>query len=100
MGFGLWKKIKNGLKKAGQWIHQKVLKPAYEKVIKPAGQFLGKVISPLAKVAAPVGAMINPAIGAGLAGIGVGADLIGRVTQNPKDELVPLLKQGIQRITR
>jgi hypothetical protein len=87
MGFGLWKKIKQGFKKAGQWIHQKILKPI--------GNVLGKVVAPIAKLAAPIAGAINPAVGAGLAGIGLGADLIGRVTQNPKDELVPLLKRGM-----
>jgi hypothetical protein len=92
MGFGLWKKIKNGLRKAGAWIR--------DNVVQPVSKIATKIVAPLAKYAAPLGAMINPALGAGLAGIGVGADLIGKVTQNPKDELVPLLKEGIQRFKR
>jgi hypothetical protein len=100
MGFGLWKKIKEGFKKAGTWIRDKVVKPAYEKVIKPVGKVLGSIVAPIAKAVAPVAMSINPAIGAAVAGVGMGADMIGRVTQNPKDELQPLLKEGVRRLSR
>jgi hypothetical protein len=35
MAWGLWNKIKNGFKKAGQWIKDKVIDPVVNTVIKP-----------------------------------------------------------------
>ena len=35
MAWGLWNKIKNGLKKAGKWIKDKVVKPVVNTVVKP-----------------------------------------------------------------
>ena len=35
MAWGLWNKIKNGLKKAGKWIKEKVVKPVVNTVVKP-----------------------------------------------------------------
>jgi hypothetical protein len=98
MGFGLWKKIKNGLKKAGQWINQNV--------IQPVSKIASKIVAPIAKFAAPLISAINPAVGAAVGGVGIGADMIGRIgssigntsniSQNPRNELVPLLKNGMR----
>jgi hypothetical protein len=100
MGFGLWKKIKEGFKKAGRWIRDKIAKPVWNKVIKPVGKFIGKVVAPIAKTIAPIAGAIHPAAGIVAGGVAAGADLIGKVTQNPKDELQPLLKAGYQGIRR
>ena len=35
MAWGLWNKIKNGLRKAGGWIKDKIIKPVVDTVIKP-----------------------------------------------------------------
>ena len=35
MAWGLWHKIKNGLKKAGNWLKNKVVKPVVNNVVKP-----------------------------------------------------------------
>ena len=50
MAWGFWNKIKNGFKKAGQWIHNKILKPvgrfiggAWKKVVKPVVNVVGKI---------------------------------------------------------
>jgi hypothetical protein len=93
MAFGLWKKIKEGLKKAGRWIRDKIAKPVWNKVIKPVGKFIGKHVAPILKTIAPIAGAIHPAAGAVATSGAMGAELIGRVTQNPKDELVPLLKR-------
>jgi hypothetical protein len=61
MGFGLWQKIKNGVKKviggigkAAKWVHEKVLKPA-------AG-----IVKPIAGVVAPVIDKYLPGAGAAI----------------------------------
>jgi hypothetical protein len=58
MGFGLWQKIKNGVKKviggigkAGKWVHEKVLKPAVG------------IVKPIAGVAAPIIDKYLPSVG-------------------------------------
>lgn len=51
MAWGLWNKIKNGFRRAFNWIRDKivkpvrdkVIKPAWENVIKPATEMIGKV---------------------------------------------------------
>ena len=53
MAWGLWNKIKQGFKKAGNFIKNKVLKPVVDKVIKPFKPIIGGAIS-----------AINPAAGA------------------------------------
>ena len=35
MAWGLWNKIKNGLRKAGGWIKDRIIKPVVDTVIKP-----------------------------------------------------------------
>jgi uncharacterized membrane protein len=95
MAFGLWKKIKEGFKKAGKWIRNAAVK-VYDKVIKPVGKFIGGVVAPavskIATTIAPAVTAINPAYGAAVAGVATGADVVQRVIQNPRDELMPLLK--------
>ena len=53
MAWGLWNKIKQGFKKAGNFVKNKVLKPVVDKVIKPFKPIIGGAIS-----------AINPAAGA------------------------------------
>ena len=60
MAWGIWNKIKNGLRKAGNWVKNKVLKPVVDKVIKP--------FKPIIQSAASA---INPKLGAAV-GIGMG----------------------------
>lgn len=74
MGVGIWKKIKNAFVKAGNWIHNKILKPVGRfvgnvakkvvapiistkgKVLKTAGDVLGKVVpGPLGQFAQTAG---------------------------------------------
>ena len=45
MAWGIWNKIKNGLKKAGKWIKNKIIKP----VGKVVGQVVNKVVKPVAE---------------------------------------------------
>ena len=53
MVWGLWNKIKQGFKKAGNFVKNKVLKPVVDTVIKPFKPIIGGAIS-----------AINPAAGA------------------------------------
>ena len=53
MAWGLWNKIKQGFKKAGNFVKNKVLKPVVDTVIKPFKPIIGGAIS-----------AINPAAGA------------------------------------
>ena len=53
MAWGLWNKIKNGIKKAGSWIKDKIIKPVVNTVIKP--------FKPVISAATTA---INPALGA------------------------------------
>ena len=53
MAWGLWNKIKQGIKKAGRWVKDKILKPVVNNVIKP----FKPVISTVATA-------INPKVGA------------------------------------
>ena len=53
MAWGLWNKIKNGFKKVGGFIKDKVLKPVVNTVIKPFKPVISSVAS-----------AINPALGA------------------------------------
>jgi hypothetical protein len=96
MVVGLWKKIKEGFKKAGTWIKNAAVK-VYDKVIKPVGKFIGGVVAPaVSKVAtsiAPALSSFNPEYGAIAAGVATGAETLQRVVQNPRDELIPLLKK-------
>ena len=56
MAWGLWNKIKQGIKKAGRWVKDKVLKPVVNNVIKP----FKPVISAAATAFNPkVGAIVN-----------------------------------------
>lgn len=71
MGFGFFKKLKNAIKKASQWINSKVIKPVIktaEKVIK----------SPTTKKFIDVGVKLAPVIGAG----------VGSAYGNPQTGLV------------
>lgn len=63
MGWGVWKKIKQGISKAVNWVKDKVAKPVYNKVIKPVANTVGKVLKPAASIAAPIVSVINPAAG-------------------------------------
>lgn len=56
MGWGFWKKLKNGISKAFNWVKDKIVKPVYNNVIKPVFK-AGKDLLPAA------GAAIGGAIG-------------------------------------
>jgi hypothetical protein len=56
MAWGLWNKIKQGIKKAGNWIKDKVIKPVVNTVIKP----FKPAISAVATAINPkVGSLVN-----------------------------------------
>ena len=55
MGFGLFKKIKEALKSAGKWVHNKVIKP----VVKPEN--IKKVIDLGTKIAPLIGGAVSTA---------------------------------------
>ena len=59
MAWGLWNKIKQGFKKAGNFVKNKVLKPVVNKVIKPFKPIIGGVASAINPKA---GAFINTAM--------------------------------------
>ena len=61
MAWGVWNKIKNGLKKAWDWVHNKILKPvgrfvsgAWTKVVKPVVNIASKIPG-IDKIPGPVG---------------------------------------------
>ena len=67
MAWGLWNKIKNGFKKAGQWIkgaaekiRDKVIKPVTEKVIKPFKPLISAAVTAYNPQA---GAAVDTALG-------------------------------------
>ena len=53
MAWGLWNKIKNGLRKAGSWVKDRVIKPVVNTVVKPFKPAITAAIS-----------AFNPAAGA------------------------------------
>jgi hypothetical protein len=53
MAWGLWNKIKQGLRKVGSWVKDKIIKPVVNNVVKP--------FKPMISAAASA---INPKIGA------------------------------------
>ena len=56
MAWGLWNKIKQGIKKAAGWVKDKVLKPVVNTVVKP----FKPIISTVANAVNPkVGALVN-----------------------------------------
>ena len=56
MAWGLWNKIKQGIKKAAGWVKDKVIKPVVNTVVKP----FKPVISTVAGAINPkVGALVN-----------------------------------------
>ncbi len=56
MGVGIWKKIKNAFVKAGNWIHNKILKPI--------GGGVAKIVKPILNVAVKAALAVATAIGA------------------------------------
>ena len=81
---GFFKKVWGGIKKAGVWVHKKIIKPVYQKVIKPVGKFAyEKVIKPvIGKGGKAIGTALgtaagtvlgNPAAGAAIGGVVGGA---------------------------
>ena len=70
MGFGIFKKIRDGIKKAAQWVNNKVIKPAVN-IVK-------KVVTPEnIKKAIDFGTKVAPLIGAGAAAAGGGNPMQG-----------------------
>lgn len=61
MGWGFWNKIKNGVKKAFNWVKDKVVKP---------------VVNTAVKLAPAIGGVVGAAVGQPAAGA-----MIGNVTQ-------------------
>ena len=53
MAWGLWNKIKQGFKKVGNWVKNKVLKPVVNNVVKPFKPIISAVST-----------AINPKVGA------------------------------------
>ena len=53
MAWGLWNKIKNGLRKAGSWVKDRIIKPVVNTVVKPFKPAITAAIS-----------AFNPAAGA------------------------------------
>jgi hypothetical protein len=91
MGFGLWKKIKNGfkkvwggIKKAGQFVYNKVIKPIGGAVLPIAGKIVGGVVG-----------KIHPGIGAAIEG---GSEAIGGMLRGdqPQQDEQPLIQEGPQ----
>jgi hypothetical protein len=76
MAWGFFKKIGQGLSKAYNFVKDKVVKPAWEKVIKPAVKFAAPIVSKVAKGIAP---MLGPEYGGIAEGIGIGADVAGGI---------------------
>ena len=73
MGFGIFKKIKNALKKASQWINSKVIKPVIktaEKVIK--SDTTKKLLDTGTKLAPVIGGAVGSAYGNPQAGLVAG----------------------------
>ena len=62
MGWGFWKKLKNGFSKAFNWVKDKVAKPVYDKVIKPVFN-AGKNLLPAAGAAISTAKTGKPEIG-------------------------------------
>ena len=65
MGFGIFKKLKDSFKKSGQWLKNKVIKPAVDiakKVITPEN--IKKAISTANNLAPLIGAGVASAMGA------------------------------------
>ena len=84
MGFGLFKKIKDALKSAGKWVHNKVIKPVVntaKKVITPTnikkGIDTGIKLAPLIGGAVSTATSGNPMTGlkAGHIAQGIGNNL-------------------------
>lgn len=77
MGWGFWKKLKNGISKAFNWVKNKIAKPVYEKVIKPVFK-VGKNLLPAAgaAVATAVGAPPQAGMAIGSVVKGVGEQII------------------------
>ena len=73
MGFGIFKKIKNALKKASQWINSKVIKPVIktaEKVIK--SDTTKKLLDTGVKLAPLIGGAVGASKGNPQAGLVAG----------------------------
>jgi hypothetical protein len=74
MAWGLWNKIKNGFKKVGGFIKDKVLKPVVNTVIKPFKPVIQGVVS-----------SINPTAGAIAGKVMDTVEKVGRLTsEKPK----------------
>ena len=67
MAWGIFKKIGQGLKKAFNFVKDKIVKP------------VAKFVAPVAKAAAPVISTFAPGVGAA---IGVGADVVSKLAGN------------------
>ena len=56
MAWGLWNKIKKGLKKAVNWVKNKIIKPVKNKIVKPVWN---KVVKPVTNVIGKVPGIEN-----------------------------------------
>ena len=62
MAWGLWNKIKQGFKKAGNWVKDKVLKPVVNTVIKPFKPIISGAVNAInPKAGAVVDTVMNAA---------------------------------------
>lgn len=62
MGVGVWKKIKNAFVKAGNWIHNKILKPVGRTVVKVAKKVVAPIISARGKVLKTAGDVLGSVV--------------------------------------
>ena len=62
MAWGLWNKIKQGFKKVGNWVKDKVLKPVVNTVIKPFKPIISGAVNAInPKAGAVVDTVMNAA---------------------------------------
>lgn len=62
MGWGVWKKIKNAFSKAGNWIHNKILKPIGRGVVTVAKKVVAPIISTKGKILKTAGDIIGKVV--------------------------------------
>lgn len=60
MAWGFWRKIKDGFRKAGQWINNKIVKP----VVNTARKIIKPIINTGIKLAPGIGGAVATAMGA------------------------------------
>jgi hypothetical protein len=60
MAWGLWNKIKNGFRKVGNFVKDKILKPVVNNVVKPFRPIIAGVAD---KIKPGAGAVVNTVLG-------------------------------------